>query len=93
MTNYTEPKGIFVHDGICTTCLNAVEVEVRTITEVDECGSCRYSMRPFAIGSAHASGPCSCKYRIFVSRMWTMFSSRSLMVTVFGIRRASVKRT
>ena len=39
-----------MHDGICTTCLNSVEVEIRTITEVDECGSCSYSMRPFALG-------------------------------------------
>ena len=79
MTN-TEPKGIFVHDGICTTCLNAVEVEVRTITEVDECGSCRYSMRPFAIGSAHASGPCSCKYHNISVEMSICSSCKSCYV-------------
>ena len=73
----TDPKGIVAHDGICTTCLNAVEVEVKTITEVDECGSCRYLDRPFALGSAHASGPCCCEWRHVSVEMSTCSSCKS----------------
>jgi hypothetical protein len=57
-----DPWGISVKDGLCTKCSNQVQVSTEIGRTVRECYSCKYGMRPFASGSSHAAGPCSCTW-------------------------------